>query len=286
MPGKVAVVTDSTAYLPEQLLRKYAISVVPVSVVIGGSVRDETDVTADDIAAALSNWTPVTTSRPAPQRFADTYQALAESGHDAIVSLHLSGELSATGESAAIAAANAPVPVTVIDSRTIGMALGYAVITAAQVADSGADVRSVAAAAQRRLDATTILFYVDTLEYLRRGGRIGKAGALVGSALSVKPLLHVADGRVETLEKVRTRTRALARLQDTAVEAAAASGARQVDLAVHHLSNPDAAQDLAASLQERIPSSREVLLLEIGAVAGAHVGPGTIAVVVAPRTAG
>lgn len=286
MPGKVAVVTDSTAYLPEQLLHQYAISVVPVSVVIGGSVRDETHVKPDDIAAALREWTPVTTSRPAPQRFADTYQALADSGHDAIVSLHLSSELSATGESAAIAAANAPVPVTVVDSRTIGMALGYAVITAAQVAASGADAESVATAAQRRLDETTILFYVDTLEYLRRGGRIGKAGALVGSALSVKPLLHVVDGRVETLEKVRTKARALARLQDIAVEAAASSEASEVDVAVHHLSNEDAAHELADSLQERIPNAQEVMLLEIGAVVGAHVGPGTIAAVVAPRVGG
>jgi DegV family protein with EDD domain len=282
MPATVAVVTDSTAYLPPELLTEHGILVVPVSVVLGGQVHDETDVSAHDVAQALREWRPVTTSRPSPQRFADAYAELAGAGHEAIVSLHLSAELSATVESAWLAAGSSPVPVEVVDSRTIGMALGYAVVAASQAAATGADVKEVVAAAQRRLDATSLLFYVDTLEYLRRGGRIGTAAALVGSALSVKPLLHMVEGRVEPLEKVRTTGRALLRLADLAAQQASLAEAAPVDIAVHHLDNVDRAGALADSLRSRIDNAREVRLVDIGAVVGAHVGPGTIAVVVAP----
>jgi DegV family protein with EDD domain len=283
MPGRVAVVTDSTAYLPPDLVRENAITVVPVSVVIGGQVNDETDVSTSDVAAALRRWTPVTTSRPSPQRFAEVYQSLADGDCAGVVSLHLSADLSATVESAWLAAAEAPVPVEVVDSRTIGMAQGFAALTAAEAARQGADLQEVVARAKRRLDVTSILFYVDTLEYLRRGGRIGKAAALVGSALSVKPLLHVVDGRVEPLEKVRTTSRALARITEIAAQRAAAAETPDVDLAVHHLDNRERAAAVASSLRERIPGDDDVRLVEIGAVVGAHVGPGTIAVVVAPR---
>ena len=282
MSPTVAVVTDSTAYLPAELCRVRGIGVVPVSVVLGGQVHDETDVSAQDVAKALREWKPVTTSRPSPQRFADCYSALAEEGHDAIVSVHLSSELSATVESAWLAAGHCSVPVEVVDSQTIGMALGYAVLTAAEAAAGGADVKEVVAAAQRRLDASSLLFYVDTLEYLRRGGRIGTAAALVGSALSIKPLLHMVDGRVEPLEKVRTTGKALLRLAELASERARDAEVEEVDVAVHHLDNEERATALADSLRSKISNAREVRLVDIGAVVGAHVGPGTIAVVVAP----
>ena len=283
MAGHVAVVIDSTAYLPPELLASHRITVVPVSVVIGGQVHDETDVSTDDVATALREWTPVTTSRPSPQRFAAAYRALAAHGCTGVVSMHLSAELSATVESAWLAAAECGIEVEVVDTRTIGMALGFAAVTAAEEAEQGSALDKVVARAHQRLDATTILFYVDTLEYLRRGGRIGKAAALVGSALSVKPLLHVVDGRVEPLEKVRTTSRALARLADLAADHAAACGSGEVDIAVHHLDNAARAEELAAALRDRVPNAASVLLVEIGAVVGAHVGPGTIAVVVAPR---
>ena len=196
--------------------------------------------------------------------------------------MHLSSELSATVESAWLAAGHCSVPVEVVDSQTIGMALGYAVLTAAEAAAGGADVKEVVAAAQRRLDASSLLFYVDTLEYLRRGGRIGTAAALVGSALSIKPLLHMVDGRVEPLEKVRTTGKALLRLAELASERARDADVEEVDVAVHHLDNEERATALADSLRSKISNAREVRLVDIGAVVGAHVGPGTIAVVVAP----
>ena len=210
--------------------------------------------------------------------------ALAAEGATAIVSVHLSAEMSGTFESAQLAAQEAPVPVVAVDTRQVGLATGYAALSAAGVAASGGSLDDVAAAATARAEAASSLFYVDTLEYLRRGGRIGAAAALLGGALAVKPLLQIADGRVESLERVRTSNRALARLEELAVEAA---GEVEVDVAVAHLANPDRAEQLTAKLQERLAENlgdREVRCGELGAVLGAHVGPGMIAVCVAPLT--
>ena len=132
-------------------------------------------------------------------------------------------------------------------------------------------------------DAATVLFYVDTLDYLRRGGRIGAASALLGSALAIKPMLSLQGGRIEPIEKVRTASRAMARMEELAVRAIDAAGAGGVDVAVHHLDSRDRAGRLAERLRTELPVDADVEVLEIGAVVGAHVGPGTIAVVVSPR---
>ena len=133
--------------------------------------------------------------------------------------------------------------------------------------------------AARRALATGVWLYVDTLEYLRRGGRIGPAAAWLGSALAVKPLLHLADGRIEPVERVRTTSRALARLEEIVV---AEAGDGSVDVAVQHLGAPDRADELAHRLQDRLPGIRQMIVDEVGAVVGAHVGPGMLGVVVAP----
>jgi len=288
MTDRVAVVTDSTAYLPVGTAATHGIAVVPVQVVIGGVAHDEDAITPSDVADALRAWKPVTTSRPAPQAFLDVYEKLAAAGATAVVSVHLSAALSSTVESAHLAARDSSIPIEVVDSRSVGMGLGFPVISAARVAAGGGDPASVAQEATKRAASTREFFYVDTLEYLRRGGRIGAAAALLGSALAVKPLLHVVDGRVETLEKVRTTSRALARLEDVAVAAAAAASVdsaadSRVDVAVHHLANPARAAELAARLAPRIANLGELVVSEVGAVVGAHVGPGMLAVVVAPR---
>ena len=191
--------------------------------------------------------------------------------------------MSGTFESAQLAARQSPVPVTTVDSRQVGVATGYAVLAAADVLDAGGTAREAADAARARADASSSLFYVDTLEYLRRGGRIGAAAALFGGALAVKPLLTIQDGVVASLERVRTSGRALARLEELAVEAAAD---RSVDVCVAHLASPDRAGALAERLAERLAEpleGREVWCGELGAVLGAHVGPGMLAVCVAPR---
>ena len=282
----VALVTDSTASLSPETVAQRNITVVPLQVVIGAAAYDEGvdgGVTPEMLADALREWTPVSTSRPNPEAMLEVYEGLASTGVTEIVSVHLSAELSGTFESAQLAARRSPVPVTCVDSRQVGIGTGFAVLAAADALDAGADAAEAGAAASARAAATTSLFYVDTLEYLRRGGRMGAAAALVGSALAVKPILKVEDGRVGPFERVRTSTKALSRLEELAVEAAQE---REVDVAVAHLASHDRAVQLAERLQERLADrlgERVVTVGEIGAVLGAHVGPGMVAVCVAPR---
>ena len=286
MPGKPVVVTDSTASLPPEVAQRRGVVVVPLKVVIGATVYDEgpDGATPEMVAEALREFRPVSTSRPSPAHLGEVYAELAARGADEILSIHLSAEMSGTHESALLAARESPVPVTVVDSRQVGVATGYAALAAADVLDRGGTVAEAADAARARAASSTALFYVDTLEDLRRGGRIGAAAALLGGALSVKPLLRIEDGRVVNLDRVRTSARALSRMEDLAVEAA---GDQQVDLCVSHLANPERAADLAARLGERLAPNlgeREPWCGELGAVLGAHVGPGMVAVCGAPHT--
>jgi DegV family protein with EDD domain len=284
--GRPVVVTDSTAMLPPELAAERGIVVVPLQVVIGATVYDEgtpDGATPDLVAAALKEWTPVSTSRPAPAVLQAVYERAAQEGATAVLSLHLSGEMSGTFESAQLAAKESPIAVTVVDTRQVGVATGFAALTAADVLDGGGSVEEAARAARLRAEASSSLFYVDTLEYLRRGGRIGAAAALFGGALAVKPLLQIADGRVATLEKVRTAAKALNRLEELAVLAA---DGQQIDLCVAHLASPDRAAQLTERLGQRLAdnlSGREIWHGELGAVLGAHVGPGMLAVCVSPR---
>jgi DegV family protein with EDD domain len=283
MSGAV-VVTDSTASLPDEVAQPRGIVVVPLQVVIGATVYDEgpDGATPEMVAQALKDFRPVSTSRPSPARLGEVYARAAAEGADEIVSIHLSAEMSGTYESAQLAAREAPVPVTVVDSRQVGVATGYAALSAQDVLDAGGSTAEAAAAARARAEASSALFYVDTLEYLRRGGRIGTAAALVGGALSVKPLLRIDDGKVVNLDRVRTSARALSRMEDLIVEKA---GDQPVDLCVSHLANPDRAAELAARLGERLAENlggRDVWCGELGAVLGAHVGPGMVAVCLAP----
>ncbi len=284
MPRRVALVTDSTSSLSDELVARRGIVVVPLQVVIGAKSYDEgTQATPQTVATALREFVPVSTSRPSPDEFLRIYCDAAESGCEAVVSVHLSSEVSGTYESAQLAAAKAPLPVETVDSRQVGMGTGFAVLAAASALEGGGTAVQAARAAAARAASTRSYFYVDTLEYLRRGGRIGAAAALLGSALAVKPLLAMVEGRIGSMEKVRTSARALARLEELAVEAAKAPAGAEV--AVQHLANPDRAEALAAKLSERLDVA-EVVVSEVGAVIGAHVGPGMVAVVVAPQAPG
>ncbi len=283
----VALVTDSTASLTPEVVASRGITVVPLQVVIGAESYDEGvegGATPEMLALALRAWTPVSTSRPNPDQMLEVYEKLAGEGITEILSIHLSGELSGTFESAQLAARRAPVPVLAVDSKQVGMGTGFVVLAAADVRDAGGSVAEMATAARERSAAITSLFYVDTLEYLRRGGRMGAAAALLGSALAVKPILRVDNGRIGPFERVRTSGKALGRLEELAVEAA---GDAEVEVAVAHLASPDRAAALAARLGTRLAvqlGGREVGVGEIGAVLGAHVGPGMVAVCVARRS--
>ncbi|MFB9444147.1 DegV family protein [Dactylosporangium vinaceum] len=280
--SSVAVVTDSTACLPPLPATAAGgrLTVVPLAVVVNGVPGLETvDVDSATVAEALNaRRVAVTTSRPAPSAFSAVYRELLDAGASGILSVHLSAKLSGTYEAACLAAAEFDGKVEVIDTQSTGMGLGFPALAAADAAAAGADLPAVKAAAEDAAARTTTLFYVDTLEFLRRGGRIGAAAALVGTALSVKPILNASEQGVVVREKVRTASRALARLVDIAVESA---GDSDVDVAVHHLVAPDRADALLTTLKERLGERlRGAYLTEVGAVVGAHVGPGMVAVVV------
>ena len=272
------MVTDSTSSLDPADAVRADVSIIPLQVVIDDLSRPESDVRPLEVAGALRAGRRVSTSRPTPDVIGHTYAALEAAGYDAIVSVHLSSKISGTYGAAQVAAASVHIPIIVVDSMTL------AVLTGAEVARSGAAPAEVVAQVRRRAAAATTYFYVDSLEYLRRGGRIGTAAAMLGSALAVKPLLTVTDGEIRPYERVRTESKALARLEELSLDALARAAATNgaVDVAVHHLDNPDAARRLVDRLQDRVPTG-SVVISEVSAVLGVHVGPGTVGIVVSPR---
>lgn len=279
----VAVVTDSTAYLPPGLLAMHQLTVVPLTVVLNGvEGREGVETFPADATRALSGRrVSVNTSRPAPAQFVRAYRRLLDGGADGIVSVHLSAGLSGTVESARLAAAEFGDRVAVVDSRSCGMGIGFPALAATEAAAAGADLTAARIVAERAIARTTVYFYVDTLEFLRRGGRINAASALLGTALSVKPIMYMPDGVIVLRDRVRTASRGIARLVDLAVEAA---GDADVDLALHHLAAPQRAEALQAALAARLGDClRSTYVSEAGAVVAAHAGPGLACVVVHRR---
>jgi DegV family protein with EDD domain len=276
---RVAVVTDSTSYLPDGVAETLGIRVVPLQVDLGSRTGLEgLEISPAEVTAVLREHGPVTTSRPTPAEFVKSYHSALAAGAESVVSVHLSAQLSGTCDSARLAAEEfEPGQIVIVDSRATAMALGFAVIAAADAATAGSDADTVARAAVECIDRSSALFYVDSLEWLHRGGRIGTAAAMLGTALSVKPLMHLVDGRIMPLEKVRTSSKAIARLVQIAVNAA---GDDRVDIAVQHLASPERAADIARQLKQAIPNLNTMHESEVGAVVGAHVGPGLLGIVI------
>ncbi|WP_307843999.1 DegV family protein [Sanguibacter suaedae] len=268
--------TDSTASLPPDLAERSGVHVVPLVVVVDGTPHHEgVDLTTEDLAALLGRRERLTTSQPSVQAFLDTYEAAASAGAERIVSVHLSGDLSGTVHAAALAARSSPVPVEVVDSRTVAMALGYAVLAAARAAEDGLPTADVVRAALRTASGSTALFVVDSLDHLRRGGRLSPAAAAVGSVLGLRPVLGVRDGRVDVVQKVRGRAAVLDRLVAAAVEALEEEGAR---VAMHHLGDDELV--MACARRVRDATGQDVLVSPVSAVLGVHAGPGLVALVV------
>jgi DegV family protein with EDD domain len=280
MSGRVAIVTDSTASIPAELAAQLGIIVVPLTVRIGESGFDEDTLDPDAVLDALQRKVPVTTAPPEPPAFFWAYQDAMAAGADVIVSIHISERLSETAKAARLAAEQIPIPVHVVDGRSVAMATGYVVVAAAEAIRAGADLREVAAIIERRRAVSTPLFYVDTLEYLRRGGRIGKAAALLGTALEIKPLLTVDEGQIAPLTRVRKSDRAVGRLEELALEYA---GGAPVDVAIHHVAAPEAAQALARRLHGRFLSVGRWCVHPVSWVLGVHCGPGMLGVVISKR---
>ncbi|MEO5778876.1 MULTISPECIES: DegV family protein [Arthrobacter] len=292
---RTAIVTDSAAALPADWVRDLVadgrLTVVPMPVMVGAEIYGEGD---DDIAGtisvALATGTPVKTSRPSPGQFDHAYLAAKERGFDAVVSVHLSGDLSGTADAARLAAGRAGIPVEVLDSRTVGMAQGMGVQSAVAAAEAGGAVSDVRAAAEERLARTKVYFYVPSLEQLRRGGRIGAAASVWGTMFAIKPILAVENGRIVPLEKVRSAAKAVARLEEIVAADAAARPSGKARLAVHHFGNQAEAEQLAARLAALLPSCPPAQISALPAVLAAHAGLGVLAVIVgeseAPNTVG
>ncbi|AXH95785.1 DegV family protein [Ornithinimicrobium avium] len=282
------LVTDTTACLPADLAEEAGVTVVPLHVTVSGrgTVRAR-ETSPGEVADILARGKErVSTSRPSPGEFVEAYRDLAgRTGCEEIVSVHLSAAVSGTVEAAESAREelSGELAVEVVDSRVLGMGMGYAVCAGARAAAGGAPAARVADLVRRHAAASSTWFYVDTLEHLRRGGRIGRAAALVGSALAIKPLLTLRDGEVHPSDRVRTRAKALARLVDhvaAAVDEARGDGLA-VRVAVHQLAAEEAAEQLAATLQERTGVVAD--LTELDPVVSVHTGPGTLGVAVAPQ---
>jgi DegV family protein with EDD domain len=276
----VAVVTDSTCDLPGDLVEQLGIRVVPLSVTFG----DETFVSGVTIGhevfyerLAAAERLP-TTSQPAPAWFEEAYGDCVDDGHQAIVSLHVSAALSGTVELARHRSGSVDVPVEVVDSRVVGGSLGLAVLAAHRVAEAGGSAAEVVAAAERVRDRSVSLLVVDTLDYLRRGGRLTGAQALVGNVLRVKPLLHLTDGRVEVRERTRTWSRAMDRIVEI-VAGTAAGG--PVDVILAHAVAPERAAELWSRLEQRVQLAERLETL-MGPIVGTHVGPGAVGVAAMP----
>ena len=277
MAGRVGLVTDSTSSIPAALAAQWGITVVPTQIRIGQHVRAEHVVPSDVLVTALQRNMDVSTSPPDPSGFAWAYQDLAARGADEVISVHISGRQSETIEVARSAAAQARIPVHVVDSATTGMSLGYAVLAAARTAGAGGSARRVMGTLSKRLEHSSELIYVDTLEYLRKGGRIGAASALLGSALSLKPLLTMKNGQVAPLERVLGAERALRRLVDAAVRRA---DGREVDVAIEHFGAAAKATKVLDRLKQLLPAAKEITFTEVSAAIGVHVGPGAVGITI------
>jgi DegV family protein with EDD domain len=279
MPGYVAVITDSTASLPQHVADRWGIGVVQLQLQVGNRFDEENRFQRDEVFGMLREGAHLTTSPPDPGAFFWTYQEMAARGATAVVSMHISGRMSETVNAAREAAQQVRIPVHVLDSGTTGMSLGFGAIAAAQIASAGGRIDRVIQAAEHRFRYSTELIYVDTLEFLRRGGRIGAAQAFLGTALSLKPLLTVKNHEMAPLARVPGSRRALAKLVDYAVRTA---DHRRVDIAINRAESDERDLEIGGSLRARLPGMAENLVVEGSMVLGAHLGPGALGITVSP----
>src|SRR5580765_2775411 len=270
----VAIVTDSTADLPPALAAARSVTLVPLTLNFDGkSLLDGVEITPAEFYRRLPGVSNhPTTSQPSPGRFAETYKALLET-HESIVSIHISEKLSGTYASARQAAdMTDPKRITVIDSEVVSMSLGLITLVAATLAGRGAEPEAIEAKVVAMREQVQTYFSVATLEFLRRGGRIGRANALLGSVLQVKPVLCIRDGLVTPLERVRTFERALNRVVELTRELDKGKG---VCIIVGHA---DAEADAERVARELEPIADTLMIQPLGPVVGAHAGPGVVGV--------
>ena len=275
--SKVAIVTDSTAYLPDDLLKLYSITVTPQILIWGNETfQDGVDIQPNEFYRKLeTSKTMPTTSQVAIVTMKAAFENLLASGYD-VLGIFISAKLSGTMQSALQAKEMLPKAgphLAVLDSNSTSMAVGFHVLTVARAAQDGANLADCQKLAEESQKHTGVYFVVDTLEYLRRGGRIGGAQAMLGSALNLKPLLELRDGRIESIEKVRTKGKAINRMIELVIERA--DGRNPVRLATLHANTEAEAKSALEAAAARL-NPVEQILASVSPVIGSHAGPGTV----------
>jgi len=273
--SKVAIVTDSTAYIPKELIEKHQITVAPQVLIWGNETYlDGVDIQPEEFYTRIKTATVMpTTSQATIGSFHQIFSRLMEDDYQ-VLAILISKVLSGTIASAEQARDMFPgLQVEIVDSQAAAMALGFQVLTAARLRDQGASLAECKAVAEKSVQHTGVVFAVDTMEFLHRGGRIGGATRFLGSALNIKPILELRDGRVEAVDRVRTRSKSLQRVVELVEQQIA--GRTPVRLAVLHANAPEDAQQLLEMANARIPSI-ENIFSEVSPVVGNHAGPGTV----------
>lgn len=276
----VRIVTDSTCDLPPALVEAHGIFVVPLTVFFGEeALLDGIEVRAEDFYDRLKESSSLPkTSQPSAELFEETYREAGANG-DEVVSIHLSSKMSGTLNAASVAreAVSPDIHVDLIDSYNVSLGLGLIVLEAARVAQAGGSLDQVVAATRSAMERVSIHVCLDTLEYLRKGGRIGRAQSVAGSVLSIKPILSVQNGEVTPLERVRTRGKAVERIFGIAAEM---GRAKQMFIACS--GNDDEARAFLERLRPHLPHT-DLILSHLGPVVGVYAGPGAIGVAALER---
>ena len=271
----IKIITDSTADLPAILTKELDVTVVPVYLRFGNEVyRDRVDISEDDFyRRLLHDPTHPNTTQPTPQDFASVYDKLSQDA-DGIISIHISSKLSGTYNSAVQGKkmVRNQCPIEIVDSQTLTIALGLIVIQASKMTKSSMSLQQIVDEVGKIIPNVHLLILFDTLKYLAKGGRIGKAKALLGSVLNVKPLLTVRDGELVPSSQVRSRSKGMDRLLDFVKNATEIQ-----DLAVLHSTTPDEAQTLVERTSHIFPKERTILA-RLGPGLGVHGGPGILAI--------
>jgi DegV family protein with EDD domain len=285
MVSKIHIVTDSGSDLPVEVRERLGISVVPLTVQFADEIfRDGEEISTTQFYERLQNGDVMpSTCQPSPADFVRVYENVAEPG-DTIISIHLSSKMSGTYQSAVLAGTmlDSSIKVHTIDTKCASLGAGMVAIAGAEAVQAGEELDDILSRIQNTIEQLAVYFVVDTLEYLKKNGRIGLASALFGTLLNIKPVLTLDDGVVAPFEKIRGKSKALKRIQELMDEMKEAYPEQKLRIGISHSNSVDEATSLAKRLQEQVEVDGEILISFIGPTIGVHTGPGTIALFVYP----
>lgn len=283
--GRIHVVTDSGGDIPYAVREALKIHVVPLTVQFGSEIfKDGEEISVGDFYRRLRTETEIpSTCQPSPADFKAMYEKVAEPG-DTIISIHLSSKMSGTYQSAVLASTmlDSNIKVRVIDSKCASMGQGLVAVTAAESVHAGKDLEEILFDVQHTIDSMQVYFVVDTLEFLKKNGRIGLASALVGTMLNIKPVLTVVDGEVAPFEKIRGKAKALKRVHELVLEFEKDFPDHRIRAALCHADAGREAEHMRDILAEILPGKGDIFMGEIGPTIGVHTGPGAIALFLFP----